>query len=137
MNILIIALTVLQMNTGILQKTKRTKQEALTIEFMLDMRDGKDVRKYISRAFINENDLSIADWQVDYYLVKNFELTQLSDSLIQVRVDHGSGEYCTQFDIHVINENGKTKIKPTKIINQNKLKLKIIVPWGNVKKICS
>jgi hypothetical protein len=131
----LVLVTIFPMNKISFQH-KLTAQETLAKDFMMLMRDGLDIRDYLSNEYILNHGLNGTDWQADYYLVKHFEITQLNDVTVQVKVDHGSGNYCTQFELEIVNEGGELKIFPSKFIYEPKIERDIVIPWKNVKKLC-
>lgn len=104
--------------------------------FFNDMREGRDVRKYLSDNFIVQNDIAHTDWQADYYLIKKFELQHIDAMTIRVKIDHGNGAFCTQFDVYITEENNKFKILPTEVKYEPKISRHIVIPWRNVTKLC-
>ncbi len=109
-------------------------EEHLAKSFMDDMRKGVDVNSYLSEKYIINNNLNHLDWQSDYYLIKFYTIEQISDIMISVQIDHGSGEYCTRFELECVNENGDLKILPSRVIFKSGIY--IVVPWRNVEKLC-
>lgn len=132
-NLLFVFLTFFQVNNF---KSKLTEPEIIAERFMSDMKKGLDVRKYLSDGYISNNGLDKTDWQSDYFMVKRYKISLIYDNTIQVNVDHGSGDYCTQFELFFINEKGNLKILPSKFIYEPKIKRDIVIPWQNRKKIC-
>lgn len=110
----------------------------LVKDFFMDMKQGKDVRKYLSQSYISDNGIINTDWQSDYYMVKRFELMHIDAMTIQVKIDHGKGMYCTQFEIQLVYEdNGKIlKILPQNVFYEPRINNYIVVPWRKIIKMC-
>lgn len=104
--------------------------------FMDHMKKGKDIRVFISKSYITDNGLSSVDWQCDYLLVKRYLITSEDDRIYLIKVDHGSGKYCTSIRVKVTTQGGQLVIVPSNHIFSKAINKYIVVPWFEKYKIC-
>lgn len=132
----LLILNLLCFNCLVLFGQTQDKELNFIQSFMNNMKKGNDVRTFISSKYMFDNGLSTVDWQCDYLLVKKYLLIKEDVGNYLIKVDHGSGKYCTVIRVKVITENGQLMILPSNYIFSKTINKYIVVPWFDKNKIC-